>query len=182
MSVSTGKCTLGIDGKSVQKAGGLLPFLMKNGLRQLLRIDASWGVFKPVAMNPEVTTKYTRIRNRINQQIEVHASDVDLADLIDDLQIHGLPLDGQIKRLRFVDPINKKHTYTLTREGKNSYRVSEIDDLNVYTQFNPQKVEDIYTNGFFEKIDGLFCDIQRSKLAKWEIKCKPRPKEKPKDE
>jgi len=181
MSITfTGKCTIGINEKSILESGGILPLLENNGVKTLKNMAYTINVISSKPNPRDRETKYGKIRMRDSMLFDTHRfqGDVELADFNKEMRVFGVPLDRMPRELSFVCPISK-HIFGILKKGKRIARVSSIDGKNVVDSFSRDEIMKIFNESVFTKIGGMFCEIIRIKEKdRVDFDCNPITEEK----
>lgn len=130
--------TMGIDPEQVRAAGGILPFLYKNGIIILLTIVESQctGI---ASSKPDKRPKYAIIRtfNRKQYDTKTGLTNVNLEDYLKEQVRAKFGNCGAPRAIAFEF---KGHIYELHKNGKYNYVAKKIDDKNTVNSFTEANV------------------------------------------
>lgn len=169
--MKTDKCTLGFPKNDVKKSGGILVFLLKNGVKTLTKLNLSILQSTAIASGHTENTKYGYVNKYITKIYKNRIrTDVDLADFINDLVTYGLDSNRHPNLIEFKD---NEHLFELHKKGRDNYVVKRIDGIHVAQSFTKDQMMDIYYKSIFERVGALFCKITKTITQGFDLNCTP---------
>ena len=169
-----GICTIGISEERVVKSGGILPLLLKSGVKKLDRLVESQCI-NTATGQPRFKTKYGIVRHYHKTQFDTMKNgrtvleEIDLADYLEEKKKYQLPLNGSPRTLVLI---YNEHTFELTKKGRNCYRLKTIDNKSVLDFTEEKMIQILDATPFFD----LLCDIKTTRQAVKTMNCTPRKK------